>query len=608
MGRKSDPGAALRAQAQANMAKAAAEIEKVDMPDYMKQQAYINLMAEQVPELAGVLQAEELDRPEDIQEDPRLAGAQAAALEALSERGKAGLSEEDQLKYEDARAAMASDAASQQADIERRMAERGAGGSGQELAMRLAGQQGQAQRASEFGRGMAADALQAKMQSEQAAGAMAGQMSAQDIARQRANEQAKQQIAQFNAANRMSAQQQNLAARQSIANQRAGLQQQKYGQLGGLEQQKFSNQMAKAGAMSGAYTGQANMLAQQAGQMGGGPSKGGAALSGAASGAATGASIGGGYGAAIGAGVGAIGGYMSAEDGGIVPAKEHYQADSGSYMFGGVGGMGQQMQLAPGVAAPTTSIRSGDGLSPQHTPDSLKMKYDYMNNEKFGDDPYKKAMYGKRPSFGESKEAFMNSSLGRSLFGGGNEDSAMQKVAAAKPDARDTGAPMPAESPAAKTQDAAAKGAGKGMDKSKAAVAGLEALSNIMGGGQKAAPAQPWKNIEAPQIALPQDQVFGRPFADGGIPGIIAEDGSVTSIDAGFVFPGEEDEYAGDRVDAKVNRGEMILNAEQQQRMLDVLRGEASPEVLHNGEDVVETPEEAQTRGFLKILEMIGKK
>lgn len=116
------------------------------------------------------------------------------------------------------------------------------------------------------------------------------------------------------------------------------------------------------------------------------------------------------------------------------------------------------------------------------------------------------------------------------------------------------------------------------------------------------------------QKASAQDQIAQfnamntKKYAQGGVPGIIAENGDVVSVDSGFIFPGEEDEYANDRVDAKVNRGEMILNAEQQQRMLDVLRGEQSPEILKNGEDVVETPEAAQNRGFLKVLEMIGKK
>jgi len=323
----------------------------------------------------------------------------------------------------------------------------------------------------------------------------------------------------------------------------------------------------------------------------GGPSAGQAGLAGAASGAQIGSSFGGagaGYGAAIGAGAGLLSTMFA--DGGVVPAKEHYQADSGKFsgygLSSGVAGMGPRIMQDVGVSAPPSQpLRATD--------ESLRLRDEYDLKNKFGGDRLAMAQAGPNRTTGESWEAL------KGMFGGGNEDSAMQKVAAAKPDARDTGAPMPEVK----------KPEVKSADTGKALTQGLGALSKMMGSGQEESNFK-YKNVEAPQISLPQDQVFGRPFqaADGGVPGYIAEDGDVVSVDAGFIFPGEEDEYAGDRVDAKVNRGEMILNAEQQQRMLDVLRGKASPEVLHNGEDVVETPEEAQTRGFLKILEMIGKK
>lgn len=560
MGKKKDPGAALRAEAQANMAKAVEEIKQIDMPDYMKQQAYINLMAEQVPELAGTLDPVEVGLPVDIQADPKFMEAQMAALESMSERGKAGLSGEDKLKYEDARMAMAADAKAQQADLARRNAEMGGGSQGSRLAQQIAAQQGSAQRASEFGRGMAADALQAKMQSEQAAGQMAGQMSQQDIARQQANQQAQMQIAQFNAANRMNVNQQNLAAKQNLANQRAALQQQKYGQLGGLEQQKFSNQMAKAGAISGAYTGQANMLAQQAGQMAGGPSKGGAALSGAAQGAATGTAIGGpGWGTAIGAGVGALGGFLSAKDGAVVHA-ENGLASAGSFDPYARARQAREGRTMGGdlnvFKSQVKGLLGGEGL------------------------PTKEDPYG-----------FESQIAAQSIKG-----SLLQPT----PDARSTGANMPqGPAPAQEAADQKAKGV----------ASGLSALSSMFGGAEKQVAAQPWKNIEAPQITLPQDRVFGAPFADGGVPGYRAADGTNVSVDGGFIFDGEDDEYAGDRVDAKVNRGEMILNAEQQQRLLELLRGNMSPEeALNTGEDIIEEPEQEEARGLMKVLEMIGRK
>lgn len=43
--------------------------------------------------------------------------------------------------------------------------------------------------------------------------------------------------------------------------------------------------------------------------------------------------------------------------------------------------------------------------------------------------------------------------------------------------------------------------------------------------------------------------------------------------DGGFV-KGKKDEFAGDRIDAKLNRGEMVLNVDQQQRLFEILKGE----------------------------------
>lgn len=52
-------------------------------------------------------------------------------------------------------------------------------------------------------------------------------------------------------------------------------------------------------------------------------------------------------------------------------------------------------------------------------------------------------------------------------------------------------------------------------------------------------------------------------FAGGGVP--------VPEMDDERVIPG--DDFNGDRVDAKINSGEMVINVEQQQRLMDLLRG-----------------------------------
>ena len=53
-----------------------------------------------------------------------------------------------------------------------------------------------------------------------------------------------------------------------------------------------------------------------------------------------------------------------------------------------------------------------------------------------------------------------------------------------------------------------------------------------------------------------------------------AADGMVVSNNQGGMVPGNE--FAGDRVDAQVNSGEMIINVEQQQNLLDLLAGKTN--------------------------------
>jgi len=72
----------------------------------------------------------------------------------------------------------------------------------------------------------------------------------------------------------------------------------------------------------------------------------------------------------------------------------------------------------------------------------------------------------------------------------------------------------------------------------------------------------------------------GAAFEDGGTP-TYASDGMGAVIDSG------EESFAGDRVDAKVNDGEMVVNLPQQQRLMDLIRGEISVDELGT-DDIVE--------------------
>jgi hypothetical protein len=109
----------------------------------------------------------------------------------------------------------------------------------------------------------------------------------------------------------------------------------------------------------------------------------------------------------------------------------------------------------------------------------------------------------------------------------------------------------------------------------------------------------------------------GIAYKDGGCT-TRAEDGSLMYESEGDVVGG--DSYAGDRVDAKLNSGEIVLNAPQQQRLMDILRGQEDLTALGD-EDIIEgVPEsyrnklhgkkdkkQEMAKGFQRLIEMLGK-
>jgi hypothetical protein len=92
-----------------------------------------------------------------------------------------------------------------------------------------------------------------------------------------------------------------------------------------------------------------------------------------------------------------------------------------------------------------------------------------------------------------------------------------------------------------------------------------------------------------------------------------ASDGSGDVIDSGM------ESYAGDRVDAKVNDGEMVINLPQQQRLMDLIKGEISVDELGNDDIVEGVPREYRDEmhedgendkmaAIRQMLEMLGDK
>ena len=249
--------------AQYNIDLAVAELEKLGLPSIEAQK----IVLEQ-PELVGLLTAETLgpSAMEGIRTDPGLESAQRAALTDLRSRSVTGLTSEDLASYDQLRSGLKSQQMSQEAGILQSLAERGASGSGQELAVRLnAGQQGN-QNAFNQGNMIAAEAAKARREALSGYGNMAGQMRNQQFGEQSDVARARDLINQFNLTNRQGIAAKNLAARQALNENQVGLRNQQEIANKGLFQQNFSNELAKSQAIAGARAGQAQMNLQGAQQ------------------------------------------------------------------------------------------------------------------------------------------------------------------------------------------------------------------------------------------------------------------------------------------------------------------------------------------------------
>jgi hypothetical protein len=151
---------------------------------------------------------------------------------------------------------------------------------------------------------------------------------------------------------------------------------------------------------------------------------------------------------------------------------------------------------------------------------------------------------------------------------------------------------------------------------------GLGALSELMGGSQTERGSL---NLGEFSMSQPQNvmnpvgpQQFANPFRaeDGNV--MYASDGSGDIVDSGM------ESYAGDRVDAKINDGEAVLNVPQQQRFMDLVRGKISVDELGDDDiiegvprdyrddlhDKIEGKEEGmdskKLEGLSKLLEILG--
>jgi len=526
-------------------------LEGIDLPEL---QEYIL----QNPELVGLLEAEQLGDSalEEISLDPQLREQQLAALENLKEYADTGLTETDKYAMEQMLGDVASQEQASQAAIEDKMARQGMDSSGAALMAKMQARQEGANRGREQAMQMASQGQQNRMAALNQLAGQSGQMQQADYSRQAQTASARDAIARANAANRQNVNAQNLAARQAIENQRANISNLQ-AQVGNqINQQNFQNQLSRA-------TGQgstANAMSNIAGNAQQGPS--GLQTIGTIGGGIVGGIYGGPAGAAAGASAGgAIGGALSAEDGGVIkkyadPKSVHYNNKNTPIfnenyykMISGENDVDQTIEASGGKRLGIDNdMTSAEVQTNQDAKQALGNQDQGMSAQDMT-----KAL-GALNSIMGKKEGESKPRLKLGQFSMSQPENVMNPVGPqnfANPyAAADGGIPKELQSP------------------------DREAEVNRMLGkpeDNKLMMTDSYENGGVPEYAC--GGTHNKPeFASGGIGEI---------VDSGM------DSYAGDRIDAKINDGEMILNVPQQQRLMDVLRGEESLDNLGDS-DIIE--------------------
>jgi hypothetical protein len=225
------------------------------------------------PEMQAVINAQD-SLMGNISTDPRLRDAQLKALGQMQQLGVSGMRPEDEAALARVINAGNREENARQQAILQNMQQRGIGGSGLELAAKLSSSQAAANRASQQGLDIAAQASQRALEAIMKSGSLGGQIREQDFSQEAQKAQAQdvinrynamnqQQVSNTNVTNRNAAQAQNLANKQSLMNMNTQLsnQQQQYNK--NLYQQQFENDLRKAAAAAGGQRDMANTYQQQ---------------------------------------------------------------------------------------------------------------------------------------------------------------------------------------------------------------------------------------------------------------------------------------------------------------------------------------------------------
>lgn len=213
---------------------------------------------------------------QNIVQDQSLKDAQRKALQSLVDQGQNGFSDVDKAAMGQVRRQVAGDEKSNQAAILQNMQQRGIGGSGNELAAKLASSQGSANTEAMQAEQLLAQAQKNRLEALSQSGALAGDIGKTEFGQQAEIMSAQDRINQMRAANsqnvmgqnvsaRNAAQQANLQQKQNIANMNTAESNRAQQYNKELLQQQFANKMGLANAKSGQELNQAAFYGQRAG-------------------------------------------------------------------------------------------------------------------------------------------------------------------------------------------------------------------------------------------------------------------------------------------------------------------------------------------------------
>jgi hypothetical protein len=262
--------------------RAAAEFDKIDLPDEEKARVFYGQLQRVAPEYVPEeykAQTQANSEMAKISTDPALKQAQLKALAGLQDVAKGGMTLQDKLDMEDQRRNMLGQSKQAQQNIMANLQARGASSPGMELVARQQAAQAASDQMARYNAGVQAQAQQRALQALLQSGQLGGQMRDQDFGEQaqkaraqdiinQFNTQTLNQAGMYNVGNRNQAQQLNNAEKQRINDANWAAQNRAVDHNAGLGQQQFDNRMKLAAGKSGQLGNQAAWYGQQAKETG----------------------------------------------------------------------------------------------------------------------------------------------------------------------------------------------------------------------------------------------------------------------------------------------------------------------------------------------------